>query len=731
MARKRTWQGVNGILLVVAIVAALTSIVLAAISWRRQWLITRELQISRERYRLVAEGANDGIFDFDILDRKIFFSPRVYQMLGYDQSELNSPADLERIMLPEDYPAARAALYEHMEAHRTDELRRVMRMRARDGRVLTILARSVASYAADGTPVRMAGSYTDITEQLGNERQLQIAASVFEAGSDGIVISDAHDRILSVNRAFLGMTGYTHEELIGRLLREVQVESDAVRIREQALRDAASWIGEVAWRRHNGEVKTLETSTDAVRDAAGEVIFRIHVCIDTAELRYAQARIRHLAYFDSLTGLPNRTHLRGQFEQALATARYAGQPVAVVFFDLDNFKEINDTAGHSVGDDVICAVAQRLGQNMREDDILCRFGGDEFLLLMPNTDAAAAEVLTGQLMEQLCKPVEVEGRLLDIAASAGFSMFPDDAQDAENLVREADTALFRAKEEGGNAVLRFQPWMGEAVSWRHDMQAALRVAIVRSQFTLRFQPIVDARAHRLAGVEALLYWNRPGMGVVGPATFISLAEESRLIEPIGAWVVNEVCRQVAVWKRDDLPPFYVAVNVSGLQLRVAGKFQQHLTDAMKRHGVVNDDLVLEITERHLVQDVKGGLPVLESLTASGIRVSVDDFGTGYSNLESLKNLTVHQIKIDRTFVRNLMTEVGDRAIVKSIIALGRSLGLQVVAEGVENREQQQLLREFGCDLLQGYLYARPMAAVDVPPFVDALVGHQARVQTGG
>jgi diguanylate cyclase (GGDEF)-like protein/PAS domain S-box-containing protein len=722
---------VNGILLVVAIVAALTSIVLAVVSLRRQQRITRELQVSRERYRLVAEGANDGIWDFDLATRRIYFSPRVREMLGYDEIDLSGPDDIRRIVLPEDFDTARAALYEHLEQGRRDELRRVMRMRTRDGRVLTILARSVAQYAADGTPVRVAGSYTDITEQIGNERQLQIAASVFESGSDGMVISDAHDRILSVNRAFLGMTGYTQEELTGRLLRDVQMDSDAVRAREHALRDGVSWSGEVAWRLHNGEAKTLETSTEAVRDASGEVIFRIHVCIDTAELRYAQARIRHLAYFDSLTGLPNRTHLRGQFEQALATARYAGQPIAVVFFDLDNFKEINDTAGHSVGDDVICAAAQRLGQHMREDDILCRFGGDEFLLLMPNTDAASAEVLTGQLMEQLCKPVEVEGRLLDIAASAGFSMFPDDAQDAENLVREADTALFRAKEEGGNSVLRFQPWMGEAVSWRHDMQAALRVAIVRSQFTLRFQPIVDVRAQRLAGLEALLYWNRPGMGVVGPSTFISLAEESRLIEPIGAWVVNEVCRQAAAWKREDLPPFYVAINVSGLQLRVAGKFQQHLTSAMKKHGVVNDDLVLEITERHLVQDVKGGLPVLESLTASGIRVSVDDFGTGYSNLESLKNLTVNQIKIDRTFVRNLMTEVGDRAIVRSIIALGRSLGLQVVAEGVESMEQQQLLREFGCDLLQGYLYARPLPAADVRPFVESLSSREADVQAGG
>ncbi|MGH8115121.1 MAG: putative bifunctional diguanylate cyclase/phosphodiesterase, partial [Rhodanobacteraceae bacterium] len=387
--------------------------------------------------------------------------------------------------------------------------------------------------------------------------------------------------------------------------------------------------------------------------------------------------------------------------------------------------------GHSVGDDVICAVAQRLGENLREEDILCRFGGDEFLLLLPNTDAGTAEAVAGRLMDDICTPVEVEGRVLDIAASAGFSMFPDDALDAENLVREADTALFRAKEEGGNNVQRFQAWMGEAVSWRHDMLAALRVAIVRSQFMLCYQPIVDVRSHRIAGVEALLYWNRPGMGVVGPASFIGLAEESRLIEPMGAWVVNEACRQVAAWKRAGLPDFYVAINVSGMQLREAGKFQQHLATAMRTHGVGNDDLLLEITERHLVQDVKGGMPVLESLIASGIRVSVDDFGTGYSNLETLKNLTVSQIKIDRTFVRNLVTEVGDRAIVKSIIALGRSLGLQVVAEGVETTEQQKMLQGFGCDLLQGYLYARPLSTEEVPPFFDALTGGEASAQAGG
>ena len=719
------------VLLVVAIVAALTSIALAAWALRKQKRITGELQISRERYMLVAEGANDGIWDFDLVSRHIFFSPRVRQMLGYDETGLSGPEDLKRIVLPEDFEPARTALYAHMDAHRTDELRRAVRMRRHDGQVLTVLARSVAQYAEDGTPIRVAGSCTDITEQISNERQLQLAASVFEAGNDGIVISDARDRIVSVNNAFLAMSGYTRDELVGQFLRDVQAPTEATSALESSLQDAGAWSGALVWRRHNGEGKTLDSSVVAVRDTAGEVTFRVHVCIDTAELRYAQARIRHLAYFDALTGLPNRTHLRGQFEQALAATRYSGQSLAVVFFDLDNFKEINDTAGHSVGDDVICAVAQRLGKSLREEDILCRFGGDEFLLLLPNTDAETAESVASRLMGDICTPVEIEGRVLDIAASAGFSMFPDDALDAENLVREADTALFRAKEEGGNNVQRFQAWMGEAVSWRHDMQAALRVAIVRSQFVLCYQPVVDVRNHRVAGVEALLYWNRPGMGVVGPASFIGLAEESRLIEPIGAWVVNEACRQVAAWKLAGLPDFYVALNVSGMQLREAGKFQQHLATAMRTHRVANRDLVLEITERHLVQDVKGGLPVLESLVASGIRVAVDDFGTGYSNLETLKNLTVSQIKIDRTFVRNLVTEVGDRAIVKSIIALGRSLGLQVVAEGVETSEQRQMLQGFGCDLLQGYLFARPLIAEKVPLFLDALEKSEPDVQAGG
>jgi diguanylate cyclase (GGDEF)-like protein len=526
------------------------------------------------------------------------------------------------------------------------------------------------------------------------------------------------------------VTGYQREELTGRPVRDMQIPSAATRACDHALRESDKWSGEIAWRRRSGEGKALDSSVVAVRDSSGEVAFHIHVCIDTAELRYAQARIRHLAYFDPLTGLPNRTHMRGQFAQALATARHGARPLAVAFFDLDNFKEINDTAGHSVGDDVICTVAQRLSEGVREGDVLCRFGGDEFLLLLPDTDAAAAEVMTRRLIERICQPVDVEGRSLDIAASAGFSIFPDDATDAENLVREADTALFRAKAEGGNTVMRFLPWMGEAVTWRHDMQAALRAAIVRSQFVLRYQPIVDARANRIRGFEALLYWNRPGMGVVGPSSFIGLAEESRLIESIGAWVVEEACRQLAAWKHLGLPAFYIGINVSGMQLRVGGAFQEVLGEAMRKHGIGNEEVMLEITERHLVQDVKGGLPLLEALTAGGLRVSIDDFGTGYSNLESLKNLTVNQIKIDRAFVRNLMTESGDRAIVRSIIALGRSLGLQVVAEGVETAEQMQMLREFGCDLLQGFLYARPLEVDAVPGFLIELAAGKAGRKAG-
>ncbi|HEU0277623.1 MAG TPA: EAL domain-containing protein [Rhodanobacteraceae bacterium] len=710
----------NLILLAVAIGAALTSIVLAAWSLRRQRRVARELQVSRERYMLAMEGANDGIWDFDLTTRQIYFSPRVHQMLGYTAAELSSPADLQRIMLPEDYSEARAALYGHVERGRHDELRRTMRLRTKDGRVLTILARSVALYAGDGTPVRVAGSYTDITARLGDERQLQLAASVFEAASDAIVIGDEHDRVVSVNRVFLELTGHAREALIGRALADLMVQNEASVRLAAALRDTGRWHGDLAWRKAGSGTKTVESTVVTVRDAEGAVLFHVFACADVAELKYAQARIRHLAYFDVLTGLPNRTHLRGQFEDALAKARHGGQPLSVVFFDLDNFKEINDTAGHSVGDEVIRAVAQRLGEGVREDDVLCRFGGDEFLLLLPNTDAAAAEALAQRLVQAICQPIEIEGRSLDVAASAGYSVFPDDALDAENLLRESDTALFRAKGEGGNSVRRFQAWMGEAVSWRHDLTTALRVAIVRSQFTLRYQPVMDTIAGHLLGVEALLYWNRPGLGVVGPGTFIEVAEASRLIEPIGAWVLEEACRQMAAWKALGLPAFYVAVNVSGLQLRDARRFEEHLDTVMRKHGIELTDLVLEITERHLLQEVEGALPAVQGLIARGLRVSVDDFGTGYSNLESLKRLAVSQIKIDRAFVRNLTTEVGDRAIVQSIVALGRSLGLQVVAEGVETIEQRRLLHEFNCDVVQGYLYSRPLPPAKLPAFIAGL-----------
>jgi len=394
----------NVVLLVVAIVAALISIALAAWALRKQRRILKDLTASRERYMLLAECANDGTWEFDVASRRFDFSRRLYNLLGYDEGTLNTPEDLQRIVSPEDYPGSREEIYAHMQARRTDELQRVMRMRTRDGRVLTVLARSVVQYAEDGTAVRVLGSYTDITKRLRDERQLQIAASVFDAGSDGILISDALQRIVSVNSAFMRVTGYQREELTGRPVRDMQVPSAATRACDQALRESDKWSGEIAWRRRNGEGKALDSSVVAVRDSSGEVAFHIHVCIDTAELRYAQARIRHLAYFDPLTGLPNRTHMRGQFAQALAAARHGARPLAVAFFDLDNFKEINDTAGHSVGDDVICTVAQRLSEGVREGDVLCRFGGDEFLLLLPDTGAAAAEAMTRRLSNGSASP---------------------------------------------------------------------------------------------------------------------------------------------------------------------------------------------------------------------------------------------------------------------------------------------------------------------------------------
>jgi diguanylate cyclase (GGDEF)-like protein/PAS domain S-box-containing protein len=679
------------------------------------------LRASEERYALAVEGANDGIWDFDARANKVFYSQRVREMLGYhDERVLGSaPEDLRRVIVEEDYPAARAAVYRHWLEHNTGVLRYRMRMRTADGRVIWVLARSKTVYAADGSPLRMAGSYTDITEQVENELQLRLAASVFESNQQAILIADSKRAILSVNQAFCDLSGYARDELVGRSMGELRSrDADGGAYEEiwKGVLTRGHWRGETVARTKDGEDRPVEVSIVRVIDPRKRTVYYIYSGTDISERQFAAARIRHLAYMDALTGLPNRSYANAHFEQKIAAARAAQQPLAIVFFDLDGLKEINDALGHGAGDRIIVEQAHRLRAGLGEENILCRFGGDEFVALLPNAGADDAVRIANGLIARIGERFTLDGRDVTLTASAGVSVFPHDAGDAETLIRAADTALYRAKAQGKNAVVLFRLDMDRAVAQRFELIGALRVALDLQQFTLRFQPILDAPSLRIVGVEALVYWNHPQLGLTEPTTFIGLAEESGLIHALGAWVIDAAVREYREWSARAAPPLRLSINLSTLQLRQPKLFVDRIEAALDGAAIAPERLMLEITERQIVHDLPNSLPALESLGRRGIGLAIDDFGTGYSSLAYLKSLPVGQIKIDMAFVRNLATDPGDRAIVKSIVDLARSLRLDVVAEGVETLEQLDILREYGCPNVQGFLFARPLPASEFLAF---------------
>ena len=682
------------------------------------------LRTSEERYALAVEGANDGIWDYDCIGRTVFYSPRVRDMLGYGEDTLGAgPADLERVILPEDYPAARAAMARHWEQRSTGVLRHRLRVRTNDGRVLWILARSKTMYSPGGAPLRMAGSCTDITEQVENELKLRLAATVFESNHhQGILIVNAEGNIVSANRAFAQLSGYEVEELIGRAvgsLRSPEVEPAMYAQIWQIVKTVGHWRGESVGRTRGGEDHPIDLSIVRVPDPDNQTVYYIYSGSDISERRYAAARIQHLAYIDVLTGLPNRSFANAHFETLIVSARAVLQTLAVVFVDLDGFKEVNDELGHAAGDKVIIEQAQRLRGGLDDGDVLCRFGGDEFLLLLPGCDGAQAMEIARRLIARLGQSILLDQRELRISASAGISVFPFDAGDAETLIRAADTALYRAKAQGKNMAVQFRMDMDRAVARRFDLLSALRTATEHEEFELRFQPIVDAVSGAVIGAETLVYWNHPQQGLIGPSTFIALAEESGQIETLGAWLVDEAVRHYADWMQRGISPIYLSMNVSTLQLRAPFLFQQRLDDALSRGLIAPDRVLLEISERQIVHDLAGKLPLLKNWADRGIGLAIDDFGVGHSSLAYLKNLPLTQIKIDLAFIRNLTTDRADRDIVKAIVDLGRSLNLGVVAKGVESDDQLAVLRECGCPALQGFLFAKPLQSAAFAEFVLA------------
>ena len=553
------------------------------------------------------------------------------------------------------------------------------------------------------------------------EENQRMAAKVFESSHGGIMITDSRSRIVAVNPAFTLMTGYEAQEVIGQtpaMLRSGRQGPDFYReFRDELSRDD-HWQGEMWNRRKNGEEYVTWLSVSALRDASGDVVQYIGIADDITEIKESQSRIEFLAYHDALTGLPNRMLANDRLVQGIAHAHRLKTRVAVMFLDLDDFKTINDTLGHSTGDRMLTAVADRLTLCVRESDTVSRQGGDEFLVMLNDVDELdAINNIAVSILEKISKPYLIDEHELSISTSIGIAVYPDDGLDCDTLLKNADMAMYNAKQSGRNTHRFFTEEMNDYVLEHLLIRNGLMRGLEHDEFRLHYQPQLDLADGCLIGVEALIRWQHPELGMVPPNRFIPVAEESGMIVPIGEWVLREACRQMHVWHQSGGAGLVVSVNISAVQFR-RGDLEQVVSAALAESGLQPEFLELELTESILIQDVEKSLDIIRRLKELGVRLSIDDFGTGYSSLAYLRQLPVDKLKIDQSFVREIVTRQDDAAIALSIITLAHTLQKRVIAEGVETTEQLRFMQQHGCDEIQGYLFSRPLTSEAFEAFIS-------------
>jgi diguanylate cyclase (GGDEF)-like protein/PAS domain S-box-containing protein len=598
-------------------------------------------------------------------------------------------------------------------------------LRCKDGSVVPYHFAGAPLRDEMGQPVGLAGIGRDITERKRADQELRLAATAFES-HEGIFITDMAGRILRVNRAFSGITGYPAQEAVGQpagMLAAEQHDSLFAPTIVAGLERSGSWQGEIDFRRKSGERYPIWQSITQVTSEEGRVTHFVCHFQDISERKQVQARIEHLAYHDPLTELPNRSLLLDRLQQALVRNRRRGLLGALLFIDLDRFKNINDSLGHRVGDLLLREVSSCVAGQIRGEDTVARLGGDEFVLLLAelgqNRETAAweARALAEKVHAAITRDFTVAGYTLRVGASIGVVVFPEGGETADDVLRHADIAMYRAKAAGRGNVRFFSPEMQAAATERLALEGELRQALGRSEFLLHFQPQVQIATSRILGAESLMRWTHPERGALSPALFIPVLEESGLILPAGEWVLRAACQTAARLARSH-PDLKIAVNVSPRQLHQSS-FVERVRAILAESAVPPQAIELEITESAVIQDVDDAVKVMSTLKDLGLRFSLDDFGTGYSSLSYVKRLPLDTLKIDRSFVRDCTTDPNDAAIVRAIIAMARSLNLSVVAEGIEREAQLLFLQELGCAAYQGFLFSPPLPEAQFLARVDS------------
>lgn len=686
------------------------------------------LQVSEERFRIIAKSTNDALWDYDLISNTNWRSETVMNLFGYAPEEFEGSINLwsDRI-----HPDDRSRVLSSLDAALTGEGDRwsdEYNFVRKDGSISYVLDRGFIIRNGEGKATRVTGAMVDLTERREADARLREQASLLDKAKDAIVVRGLDNRVHYWNKGAERLYGWTAEEAIGRSVAELLYEDptdlhDATR---QVI-ELGEWSGEITERRKNGTTLPVEAQWTLVHDEAGQPKSIFAIKTDISLRKAAERRVQQLAFYDPLTQLPNRQLLMDRLERAMAAGTQSGHVGALLFIDLDDFKSLNDTLGHATGDLLLQQVGLRLTACVNDTDTVARFGGDEFVVLLERIgenlgEAVARTTSKGEsILDALNQIYHLGDYEHNSTPSIGITMFKNDEVDIGELLKQADMAMYQAKAAGRNTLCFFDPRMQAAVSARMSLEADLRQGLRERQFLLHYQPQVD-KAGRITGVEALIRWQHPKRGMVSPLEFIQLAEETGLILPLGEWVLETACRQLASWAAvPKLADLEIAVNVSARQFHYHG-FVEQVLGALAITGAVPQRLKLELTESMLFENLEGTISKMNVLKARGISFALDDFGTGYSSLAYLKRLPLDMLKIDRSFVRDLLTNANDAVIARTIIALGCNLGLKVIAEGVETEDQRDFLFQHGCDAYQGYLCTKPLPAHDVAAIIATRSG---------
>ncbi|NUU01907.1 putative bifunctional diguanylate cyclase/phosphodiesterase [Herbaspirillum robiniae] len=650
-----------------------------------------------------------------------FVSEGCLELTGYLPEDLllNQRLSFADLIHPDDREMVRAHVAQCVAARRRIDVE--YRISRADGETRWVWARGVGIYGAGGKVEALEGFMQDVTERKEAAQALQEAErryrSIFENAIEGVFQTTPDGTYIAVNPALARIYGYRSPEDLIVSLRDIRHQlyveperrNEFMRLMEE--RGQVSNFESRVYRR-DGDIIWISENARAVCDEAGNLVCYEGTVEAITERKLYEAEMRHQATHDALTGLPNRNMLHDHLQRAINNARQKGGLTAVAFVDLDQFKFINDSLGHQVGDELLKTVAQRLQSCLRDSDMVARQGGDEFVLVLQNQtggEAGIAEVMQ-RILAAVSRPWQAGDREFHITSSIGVSRYPTDGKDVETLLKSADSAMYRAKEQGRNNFQFFAPWMDSQVSNRLEMLISLRRALDQQEFKLFYQPKLSLKDGSIIGAEALIRWESPEQGMISPDRFIPFAEEAGLIVPIGEWVLRTACRQNKAWQDAGLPPVPVAVNLSPRQMNPA--LPDFVADVLAQSGLAAAWLELEITENVVMKDAEKTVAALHALKRLGLQISVDDFGTGYSSLSYLRRFPVDALKIDKSFVRDIARDADSAAIVKAVISLAHILNLRVIAEGVEDEEQHAFLKENGCDEVQGYYFGKPMTAAD-------------------